>query len=103
MKLGIPKEYIKLLKIQNFDVLQKEVYNYEKFLSPYFKRIDKLKISKALKIECFPNGSVSVCENYFDNDSIPFNLLSNVDINFFLNLSISKDFVCEKVAINPKK
>jgi hypothetical protein len=48
--IEIPKEYIKLLKIQNFDVFQKEVYNYEKFLSTYFKRINKLKISKALKI-----------------------------------------------------
>jgi hypothetical protein len=31
----------------------------------------------------FPNGSVNFCENYFDNDSIPINLLNNVDINFF--------------------
>ncbi len=81
-----------MLKIQNFDVLQKEVHNYENFLSPYYKRIDKLKISKALKIECFPNGSVSVCENYFDNDSIPVSLLNSVDIIFLKNLSISKDF-----------
>jgi len=60
----LPKEYIDMLKMQKFDVLQEKVFNYENFLSPYFKRADKLKISKAVKIEYFPDGSINMCEKY---------------------------------------
>jgi hypothetical protein len=98
----LPKEYIDMLKMQKFDVLQEKVFNYENFLSPYFKRSDKLKISKAVKIEYFPDGSINMCEEYENNNSDPINLL-NDKIDVIKNLTISDDYICEKVDISEKK
>ncbi len=33
----LPKEYIDMLKMQKFDVLQEKIFNYENFLSLYFR------------------------------------------------------------------
>jgi adenine-specific DNA methylase len=49
-----------------------------------------------------PNGSVIMCENYFDDNNEPINLLKR-DLNVIKNLEINDNFIYSKVGINPKK
>ncbi len=43
-----------------------------------------------------------MCENYFDDNNEPINLLKR-DLNVIKNLEINDNFIYSKVGINPKK
>jgi hypothetical protein len=60
-----------------------------------------LKISKAVKIIYYPNGNISMCENYNEN-SDPICILDN-DLTIIKNVDISKISECNKVGIKESK
>jgi hypothetical protein len=100
-RIESPKKNVDLLKECDFIVLEENIYDFDNFLDPYFKKPNNFKISKALKIEYFPKGSISVYDNYIDKENFNTNLLTNLsDIK---NIDLSKLKLCNSVCINESK
>jgi hypothetical protein len=89
--IEIAQLYIDLINSnpnRSFELISEKVYDFDNFLMPYFKKINILKISKTVKIIYYPNGNISMCENYNENCD-PICILDN-DLTIIKNIDISK-------------
>jgi hypothetical protein len=93
---------VDLLKECKFTVIEEKVSDFDTFLKPFFKIPKDLKISKAIKIEYFSNGSINIFENYSNIESIIYNILAK-NLSNIEDINISELKMCESVGINESK
>lgn len=92
-KIETPEEYIDMIKNSRstpftmVDKLEKKVKDFESFLTNKVKIPPEIKISKAVKIQYFPNGFVNICEAY-DQDPLSFSIELSTTFDEMKNQSV---------------